>query len=152
MTTVVVTGGRDFTDAMRVAEILTGLHIRYRFRLLVHGNGRGLDKLADAWAIRNGVPVRTFNAAWGDLDVPGAVIKQIGGQRPYNANAGPQRNQRMIDESRPDVGVVFPGGQGTNDCHLRMKEYKKSRPTFEIIVVPSFGPLPFRPGPQAFGD
>ena len=28
--------------------------------------------------------------------------------------AGPIRNQRMLDEGKPDLVVAFPGGKGTN--------------------------------------
>jgi len=33
--------------------------------------------------------------------------------------AGPLRNQRMIDEGRPDLVVAFPGGKGTADMVRR---------------------------------
>lgn len=42
--------------------------------------------------------------------------------RPYNAKAGPDRNQRMIDEGRPDLVVAFPGGRGTADMIRRATE------------------------------
>jgi len=29
--------------------------------------------------------------------------------------AGPLRNQRMLDEGKPDLVVAFPGGGGTKD-------------------------------------
>lgn len=146
MTTVVVTGGRDLTDAVRIAEVLTALHIRYGFHLLVHGNAPGLDKLADAWAIRNGIPTRAYHADWGDITAVGAVVRFRRDGSKYNSMAGPDRNQRMIDQSHPDVGVAFPGDIGTADCTRRMQDYKKRRPTFVLIEVPPSGPLPIGRG------
>lgn len=42
--------------------------------------------------------------------------------RPYNAKAGPDRNQRMIDEGRPGLVIAFPGGDGTADMIHRAQE------------------------------
>ena len=36
-------------------------------------------------------------------------------------SAGPKRNQRMIDEGKPDLVVAFPGGKGTEDMKRRAK-------------------------------
>ena len=33
--------------------------------------------------------------------------------------AGPLRNQRMLDEGKPDLVVAFPGGGGTKDMVRR---------------------------------
>ena len=33
--------------------------------------------------------------------------------------AGPLRNQRMLDEGKPDLVVAFPGGGGTKDTVRR---------------------------------
>jgi hypothetical protein len=33
--------------------------------------------------------------------------------------AGPIRNQRMLDEGKPDLVVAFPGGRGTADMIRR---------------------------------
>lgn len=35
--------------------------------------------------------------------------------------AGPIRNQRMLDEGKPDLVVAFPGGRGTADMVRRAK-------------------------------
>ena len=37
-------------------------------------------------------------------------------------SAGPARNQRMLDEGKPDAGIAFPGGPGTADMTRRLKE------------------------------
>ena len=44
----------------------------------------------------------------------------------YGKSAGPLRNQRMIDEGKPDLVVAFPGGVGTADMISRAKAYNIS--------------------------
>ena len=36
--------------------------------------------------------------------------------------AGPIRNQRMLDDGKPDLGIAFPGGRGTADMVRRARE------------------------------
>jgi hypothetical protein len=36
--------------------------------------------------------------------------------------AGPIRNQRMLDEHKPDLVVAFPGGRGTADMVRRARK------------------------------
>lgn len=117
---VVVTGGRDFTDRDAVWAALTALHAQHPITELIEGEASGVDTLCREWAEIYNIPVRRCPADWSDLTVPGAVIKQ-GKHGPYNAVAGHQRNQSMLEgEPRPTYGVVFPGGRGTADMHRRM--------------------------------
>ena len=37
----------------------------------------------------------------------------------YGVSAGPIRNQKMIDEGKPDLVFAFPGGRGTTDMIRR---------------------------------
>jgi hypothetical protein len=46
--------------------------------------------------------------------------------------AGPIRNQRMIDEGKPDLVIAFPGGRGTADMVSRAK--KAGIPVQEITA------------------
>ena len=64
---------------------------------IIEGGAKGADKLAREWAASRGIPVRTFKADW----------------RRYGRGAGPQRNEQMLDEGKPDLVVAFPGGSGT---------------------------------------
>lgn len=98
---VVVTGGRNYRDAARVAEVLSKLPITR----LSQGGARGADTLAILWAIRNQIEFRTYVAAWAK----------------EGKAAGHLRNQRMLDAELPDLVVAFPGGRGTADCVRRAK-------------------------------
>jgi hypothetical protein len=73
--------------------------------LLIHGAATGADRLAQAWARNRLIPDREFESNW---PVDGGA-------------AGAKRNQRMIDEGKPDLVVAFPGGPGTDDLVQRAK-------------------------------
>lgn len=101
---LVVTGGRNYSDTDRVFATLDELHARKPITALIQGEARGLDARAKNWAFRRGVPCVSFAAQWDK----------------YDKAAGGIRNQQMIDEGKPDYGLVFPGGYGTADMRGRL--------------------------------
>lgn len=114
---ILVTGGRDYADADRINEILTDIVARADDPgsvVFVHGDARGADRLAGAWAKERGFAVHEVPADW---NTHGTV-------------AGPLRNQQMIDRFKPDCGVAFPGGRGTEDCLLRL--FRAGVPTMVV--------------------
>jgi len=119
MRTIVVTGGRTYSDAARVAEVLQTLWHRAGSMVVRHGDATGADRLAKDWCLANGVP-----------DDPFAITMQE--WRTYGKAAGPVRNERMLCESpTPDLLVAFPGGKGTADCVLRAQALR-----IPVLVVP----------------
>lgn len=98
---VLVCGGRDFKDFDRVVVVLDNLDPPAT--LIIHGGAPGADQCAGAWAERRGIPTLRFPAEW----------------EKYGRRAGPRRNQRMLDEGKPDLVVAFPGGRGTADMLAR---------------------------------
>lgn len=119
---LVVTGGRFFINDRVVSLNLSSLHTSSYgpITLLIHGDADGLDKTAAYVAGEMGIPTLAFPADWDDVTAPGAVIRYRRGGIAYNALAGFWRNQKMIDEGKPDFGLVFPGGNGTHDMRSRM--------------------------------
>ena len=118
---VLIFGGRDFNDQNHMANVLNAFYdLNGPITCVVHGAAKGADLLGQHFA-RNwlGVPDEPYPAAWSDLTAPGAVIKQ-GRYGPYNVIAGHQRNQRMIDEAKPEWAIMFPGGAGTADMKARL--------------------------------
>lgn len=98
---VMVTGGRDYSDAAKVFHALDAIHTRRGpITLLIEGGASGADRLANTWARLRGIPLTTFQADWARS-----------GKR-----AGPERNRRMIQEARPELVMAFPGGAGTADA------------------------------------
>lgn len=90
---ILVCGGRDYND-WKVIE--TALE-HFKPTELVHGGCRGVDTIAGNWAKRKGIPVQEFKADWDK----------------FGRAAGPIRNQQMLDEAKPELLLMFPGGVGT---------------------------------------
>ena len=145
MKRILICGGRDYgrvipgksfeyprriAEKKKLCEALGKLLVAHGAFQLIHGGAKGADAAADAWAAeQRGFPKPlVFEADWDDLTHILAVIKtrKSGPQKgtPYNAAAGPIRNQLMIDEGRPDLVVAFPGGAGTKDMTDRAKAAK----------------------------
>lgn len=117
---LVVTGGRNYKETARTFAALSDLHARKPISVLIEGEAEGLDKRAATWAKRNGVAVEPYPAPWDDIDHPDAVVRYRRNGAPYDVNAGPRRNQQMIDEGRPDFALIFPGDTGTADMKARI--------------------------------
>lgn len=80
---------------------------------IIHGGANGADRWSGIWAERRGVPCH---------------VEPATGPWPQ---AGPLRNQRMVDK-RPDAAVRFSGGRGTADCAARCE--KAEIEIFEVVV------------------
>jgi|SRR5882672_7142120 len=103
---VLVCGGRNYDDLGRVYSVLDMLHRKKPITCIIEGGAKGADYLACRWSASRGLPEhRRFNADWGL----------------HGKSAGPKRNQKMIDEGKPDMVVAFPGGTGTADMIRRAK-------------------------------
>lgn len=111
---LVITGGRRFTDGELIHRALSAVHRKRGIALLIQGGADGADRLCAEWAWDRDIPVATFNANW----------------QKHGIVAGPLRNQRMIDEGRPDAAVAFPGGRGTADMVARL--IKASVPLWDL--------------------
>ncbi len=103
---VLVCGGRDFCDTALAYKALDRLHREHGFDVLIEGDARGADRIAGYWARRSGIDNLRFPADWSA----------------HGKAAGPIRNQRMIDEGKPDLVVAFPGGRGTADMVSRAEK------------------------------
>lgn len=75
------------------------LHARQRISTVISGGCTGADQYAAEWAARWAIPTEIYKADW----------------YTFERAAGPIRNQRMLDEGRPDMVLAFPGGKGTAD-------------------------------------
>ena len=104
---VLVCGGRNYDDYECMATCLSAMQItRSPFTVLIHGNAKGADTLADTYARRHNVPVMAFDADW----------------KLYGRSAGPRRNKRMLTEGKPDLVMAFPGKNGTANMIKLAKE------------------------------
>src|ERR1700761_9623973 len=96
---VLVCGGRDYQDWHSVASALQRLHDLSPIGLIIHGCDPGAATLAVRWAAQARVPTSGFDA---DFRSHGPAAERL-------------RNERMVRESKPDLVVAFPGGEGTAD-------------------------------------
>jgi hypothetical protein len=103
--TVLVCGGRDFSDSAWAYEILDAFKAKKGLDVLVQGGARGADQLASEWANDRGIPQKIYPADW----------------QKHGKGAGPIRNQQMLDAEPIDFVVAFPGGSGTRDMITRAK-------------------------------
>lgn len=102
---VLVCGGRNFDNYDLLKTVLSAVHVTRNITTIIHGAAPGADMLAARWAGRHFVPMIPFPADWGT----------------HGKAAGPIRNQKMLDEGKPDMVVAFPGGRGTTDMVRRAK-------------------------------
>lgn len=103
---VLVCGSRDWVDKLKIRERLSKLPPG---TVIIHGAYRGADLLADKVAKELGFAVLPFPADWTGR-----------GRR-----AGPERNTRMIEEGKPELGIAFhpdlANAAGTGDCVGKMR-------------------------------
>lgn len=102
----IVSGGRNFDDYNHLQEVLDRIHKHTPIDTIISGRARGADSLGEKWAKENNVNILPYPADW---NAHGKV-------------AGHLRNQRMIDEGKPDLLIAFPGGKGTSDMVERAKK------------------------------
>lgn len=105
MTRVLVCGGRNYSDRARLTTVLNEIDNDCRIDYIISGGASGADTLAYHWALDNGRGAWQYHADW----------------KTHGRAAGPIRNQRMLDEGKPDLVVAFPGGRGTDDMVGRAK-------------------------------
>lgn len=96
---VIVCGGRDFADWPKGFEALDRIHGETEIDAVFHGNARGADQMAHAWAgAVIGVSCFPTPAQWSK----------------HGKSAGPIRNRQMLGQGI-DLVIAFPGGRGTAD-------------------------------------
>jgi hypothetical protein len=114
---VLVSGGRTYDKREILFSRMSILHQANAFELVIVGGASGADKLGEVWARENNVRVRLFLPRW----------------HVHGLMAGPARNGRMLDEGRPDLVLIFPGGIGTADLTRRAHERRDRYPHMTVI-------------------
>jgi len=90
---VLVCGGREYSNREALFKAMDGLDWEICFLTVIHGACRGADTLAGEWAEHRERAVEDYPILAGE--------------------GGYARNERMLRESKPDLVVHFPGGNGT---------------------------------------
>lgn len=98
---VVVAGSRSgWAGSIQEAVDASGFEVTE----LVHGAAGGVDSQAALWARANGIPERSFPAAWGK----------------WGRSAGPIRNREMAEYA--DALIALPGDIGTRNMVKQARE------------------------------
>lgn len=98
---VLVCGGRNYDDKAKLEAELDKLNPK----LVIHGGCSGADTLAEDWAWYAGVKTIVFAY-----------------EHRFGKAGGPIRNAKMLELSRPDLVLAFPGGKGTADMVRRAEQ------------------------------
>lgn len=120
---IIVTGDRNWYAPDLAEQVLNRLILRYGPGLvIIHGAATGIDRSFAEACGELEIEQEPLPARWEELDHPEAVIRYDGRGRPYNANAGPIRNQAMVDAGA-GMCLAFhraiSASKGTKDCARR---------------------------------
>lgn len=103
---VLVCGGRNYDDRSTVYRVLDGIHARTPIHCIIGGGATGADHIGAVWSVSRNIPdFARFDADW----------------TMHGKAAGPLRNQRMLDEGKPNLVIAFAGGRGTADMVRRAR-------------------------------
>lgn len=111
---MLVCGGRDFLDVGALNETLDALASVVRVGLIIEGEAPGADTFAAVWAQTRGVDVARYPADW----------------RAHGKAAGPLRNQRMLNEGKPDLVIAFPTARSRGTWDMVSKARYAGIPTW----------------------
>lgn len=101
MSTVIITGSRNWTDYKALFSALDLEHQREPITLLVEGGADGADDLGRRWAVKNNIPVVTVPADW----------------KTHGKSAGPKRNIAMLVQYPEARVVAFPEVSSVGTVH-----------------------------------
>lgn len=103
-------GSRYWNNYNKVLSIMKTLKDVYGDVLIIEGGCKGADILAKRAAIECNIPYEEYKANWN--------IGKI---------AGPLRNQRMVDEGKPDMAFCFhndiENSKGSKDMYSRLTKH-----------------------------
>lgn len=117
MTTAIICGGRSYgrvpagleprahyetlawIERNRLVRVLDAAVDRLGLGRIAVGDATGADAFAVAWAEGHLIPFTVFAADWEAL----------------GKAAGPARNMHMLNETKPDFVIAFPGSKGTRN-------------------------------------
>lgn len=111
---VIIAGSRDVTSLYLVED--ASLMSKFDITEVVSGGARGVDRLGEIFAEKNGLPVKVFPADW---------IR-------FGKSAGHRRNREMAQYADALVAVWDGVSPGTKGMILEMKKPKK--PVFIGLV------------------
>ena len=118
---IIICGSRDWTDKHTIHREIDRLLARYGSELvIIHGVCEtGADMIANDYCIEKDIRIIPFPAKW----------------KRQGKAAGPIRNQRMIDEGKPQGVVAFDLGGTPGTAGMINKAHAAGLP---VIVIKGF--------------
>ena len=131
---LIVAGSRSIKDFDLVSSLIeqTIKTAQLEVSYIISGCARGVDKLAERWALENNVPVMQCPAQWSDISDPKAQIKYNQQGKPYNKLAGLWRNEKMAELG--DAVLIIHDGKSTGSTHMKKIAQDKNIPVFYHVV------------------
>jgi hypothetical protein len=106
---LLICGGRHFDNAVLVDTELSRINVKTPISVMIHGGLPGIGFPAEAWARRNSVHVIRYPANFS-----------------LGKNGDFMRDLFMLEDSRPDAMLMFPGGRRTAEILLAARAGKIS--------------------------
>lgn len=147
---VIVAGTRTISDqalvfevidqsnwADQISEIVCGASEQDVADYLAGKRGGNPDIFGACWGRQHGREVKYFPPDWDDIATPGALVRHHPDGRPYNALAGPMRNEAMARYAGAGNGLilVWDGtSRGSKSMWYFARVYGLLR--YQKIVVP----------------
>ena len=100
---LLVCGGRNYANRAKAFKALDKVDAKHGIDEILQGGAQGADNLAHEWAMARERVSIAVPAQW----------------EQHGKRAGPIRNQRMLDEFKPNACVAFVGTRGTQDMCRR---------------------------------
>lgn len=108
---VLICGSRTWAKPVPIDVVVGGFAAVYGAAnvTVIHGAARGVDSMAASAAHRHGVACEDYPADWDthDRDGRGRVPCSCPEDATSCKAAGVRRNQRMLDEGKPELVVAF---------------------------------------------
>ncbi|TNV17339.1 DUF2493 domain-containing protein [Buttiauxella sp. B2] len=97
---VLICAGRFYADSNNVTRILELCEQKQPIDVVIHGGHQSLGGIIEGWA----------------RDADAHVVRYPANWAMHGKYAEVRRNLFMLEDSRPDVILAFPGGEDTADC------------------------------------
>lgn len=118
---VIIAGSRRITSYTLLEQAIA--ESGFEITEVIEGEEpNGVDKLAKIWAKANKIPHVPFEPAWDDLEAEPCFVKKNQYGKSYNALAGFNRNQDMVDYGEALIALRKDSSPGTTDVIDRAKK------------------------------
>lgn len=111
MSICIIAGSRNIKDYSLVKRVVK--ESNFQITEVVSGTAKGVDQLGERWAKENCIKLTQFEAEWGNIYHPDAVIRTNGFGRKYDASAGHRRNEKMANYADALIVIVKNNSKGS---------------------------------------